>query len=33
MPKLKFSINEENKNKDEIKCGTLMHFNCVSNKE
>ena len=33
MPKLKFSINEENKNKDEIKCGTLMRFNCISSNE
>ena len=34
IPKLKFLINEENKNKDEIKSRkTLMHFNCVSNNE
>ena len=34
IPKLKFLINEENKNKDEIKSiKTLMHFNCVSNNE
>ena len=30
MPKLKFSVNEDNKIKDEISCETLMHFNCVS---
>ena len=33
MPKLKFSINEDNKIKDEISCETLMHFNCVSKNE
>ena len=33
MPKIKFSINEDNKIKDEISCESLIHFNCVSKDE
>ena len=33
MPKLKFSINEDNKINNEISCETLIHFNCVSKEE
>ena len=33
MPKIKFSINEDNKIKDEISCDSLIHFNCVSKDE
>ena len=33
MPKLKFSINEDNKIKDEISFDTMIYFNCVSKDE
>ena len=33
MPKIKFSINEDNKIRDEISCESLFHFNCVSKEE
>ena len=33
MPKIKFSINEDNKFKEEISFEALLRFNCVSNQE
>ena len=33
MLKIKLSINEDNKTKDEISCDSIIHFNCVSKDE